>query len=209
MKIFLNIYKDISFGNIKVDSIIITTNRMPVSFLKNLISQKYNIDKSTITLSMKMHNLYLVTMVDNYPLYFYNIKSNSVIYVKIAENKRSNDIIMKKIKERENKSEYLRKLNIFKNDLNMDTIKESPLEDLEIENKALCSDSDIKLSDDNSSFDTYLNIESQNDLEDISKIIEKRFNNAIFNNKIDEFKEIMKHYKDIIDINKPKFNNEI
>ena len=88
MKIFLNIYKDISFGNIKVDSIIITTNRMPVSFLKNLISQKYNIDKSTITLSMKMHNLYLVTMVDNYPLYFYNIKSNSVIYVKIAENKR-------------------------------------------------------------------------------------------------------------------------
>ncbi len=203
MKIFLNIYKDISFGNIKVDSIIITTNRMPVSFLKNLISQKYNIDKSTITLSMKMHNLYLVTMVDNYPLYFYNINTNSVIYVKIAENKRSNDIIMKKIKERENKSEYLRKLNIFKNDLNMDTIKESPLEDLEIDNKALCSDSDIKLSDDNSSFDTYLNIESQNDLEDISKIIEKRFNNAIFNNKIDEFKEIMKHYKDIIDINKP------
>ena len=203
MKIILKIYKDISFGNIKIDSIIITTNRMPVSFLKTLISQKYNIDKSTITLSVKMHNLYLVIMVDNFPLYFYNIKDSSIIYLTIAVNNRSNDVIMKKIKERENKSEYLRKLNIFKNDLNMDTIKESPLEDIEVENKAICSDSDIKLSEDNSSIDNNINLEIKNDVDDISKIIEKRFINSIINNKTDEFKEIMDHYKDTIDVNKP------
>ena len=203
MKIILNIYKDISFGNIKIDSIIITTNRMPVSFLKNLISQKYNIDKSTITLTVKMHNLYLVIMVDNFPLCFYNIKDSSNIFVKIAENNRSNDVMMKKIKERENKSEYLRKLNIFKNDLNMDIIKESPLEDIEIEKNAVCSDSDIKLSEDNSSNENNINLEIQNDVEDLSKIIEKRYINAIINNKIDEFKEIMKHFKDSINVNNP------
>ena len=203
MKIILNIYKDISFGNIKIDSILITTNKMPVSFLKNLISQKYNIDKSTITLSVKMHNLYIAIMVDNFPLYFYNIKDSSCIYVKIAENNRSNDFMMKKIKERENKSEYLRKLNIFKKDQKMDIIKESPLEDLEIENKAFCSDSDIKLSEDNSSNENNINLEIQNDEENISKIIEKRYINSIINNKIDEFKEIMRHFKDSIDVNKP------
>ena len=35
------------------------------------------------------------------------------------------------------------------------------------------------------------------------KIIEERFNNAIINNKINEFRDIMKHYRDKIDINKP------
>ena len=110
---------------------------------------------------------------------------------------------MKKIKERENKSEYLRKLNIFKNDLNMDIIKESPLEDIEIEKNAVCSDSDIKLSEDNSSNENNINLEIQNDVEDLSKIIEKRYINAIINNKIDEFKEIMKHFKDSINVNNP------
>ena len=118
-------------------------------------------------------------------------------------NNRSNDVIIKKIKERENKSEYLRKLNIFKNDLNMDTIKESPLEDIEIENKVVCSDSDIKLSEDNSSIDNNINLEIKNDVDDISKIIEKRFINSIINNKTDEFKDIMNHFKDTIDVNKP------
>ena len=81
-----------------------------------------------------MYNLFFVIMVDNFPIYFYNIKENSVIYVEIFENTKSIEENVKKIKIREGKSEYLRKLNIFRKNKRMDVIKESTLEDIEIEN---------------------------------------------------------------------------
>ena len=85
MRIILNIYEDIKFGNCKIDSLILTTNRIPISFLKNIISQKYKIDKIAITLLSKMYNKYFVIMADNFPLYFYNIKNNSTIYVEVVK----------------------------------------------------------------------------------------------------------------------------
>ncbi len=59
MKIILNFYKHINFGNNKYETLIITTNKIPVSFLKNIISQQYDLDKSSISLSVKMYNLFL------------------------------------------------------------------------------------------------------------------------------------------------------
>ena len=131
MKIILNLYSDNDFGNCKVDTIIIMTNKMPVSFLKGIISQKYNIDKSIIVLSTKINNSHFVILVDNFPLYFFNIKEYSRIFVQIMEKPKIIEENYKKIKQRENKSQYLRKLNIFRKRANMDVIRESTLEDIE------------------------------------------------------------------------------
>ena len=202
MKIILNFYKHINFGNNKYETLIITTNKIPVSFLKNIISQQYDLDKSSISLSVKMYNLFFVIMVDNFPIYFYNIKENSVIYVEIFENTKSIEENVKKIKIREGKSEYLRKLNIFRKNKRMDVIKESTLEDIEIENENSLNDSIIKIDDENISENNII-LEEQNNVDELYKIIEKRFINAIINNKIEEFRDIMKQYKNLIDINKP------
>ena len=113
MKIILNLYNDNNFGNCKVDSIILTTNRMPVSFLKNIIAQKYNIDKSIIILSIKVYNSYFIIMADNFPLYFYKVKDCSVIYIQIMGKPEIKEEMINKIKRRENKSKYLKRLNIF------------------------------------------------------------------------------------------------
>ena len=214
MKIILNLYSDNNFGNCKVDTIIITTNKMPVSFLKSIISQKYNIDKSIIILSTKIQNSHCVILVDNFPLYFYNIKEYSKIFVQIMEKPKITEENYKKIKLRENKSQYLRKLNIFRKRINMDVIRESTLEDIESENEDNNEDIDIKNNikeeeeeenenEDNSIANNINNIKEKNNIYELSKIIEKRFNNAIINNKINEFRDIMRHYRDKIDINKP------
>ena len=186
MRIILNIYEDIKFGNCKIDSLILTTNRIPISFLKNIISQKYKIDKIAITLLSKMYNKYFVIMADNFPLYFYNIKNNSTIYVEVVKILKKNEDAVKKIKLRETKSKLLRNLNIFEKRPNMDIIKESPIEDLEIENNEI----NIKLED-------------NNDINNLNEIIKKRFTNSIINNKIDEFRDIMRHFKDNLNINNP------
>ena len=193
MKIILNLYKDINFGSNKIDSITITTNTILVSFLKNLISQQYGIDKSILTLSVKTNNLHFVILADDCQLSFYNIKNNSNIYIKVEEDTKSNEFMIKKIKERENKSAFFKKLNIFQKGLNMDTIKESILEDLEIEEKPLNNDSN----------NSNIILNDKNELNDLSKIIENKFINSIINNDIDEFCDIMFSYKNVIDINKP------
>ena len=213
MKIILNLYSDNDFGNCKVDTIIIMTNKMPVSFLKGIISQKYNIDKSIIVLSTKINNSHFVILVDNFPLYFFNIKEYSRIFVQIMEKPKIIEENYKKIKQRENKSQYLRKLNIFRKRANMDVIRESTLEDIESVKKENNQDKKEHIdnnineeeeeNENNSLSNNINNIKDKNNIDELPKIIEERFNNAIINNKINEFRDIMKHYRDKIDINKP------
>lgn len=202
MKIHLNLYKDTNFGNCRFDTIFLTTNKMPVSFLKNIISQRFEMDKSSIILSVKLHNLHFVLMADDFPLFFYNIKDNSTIYVELVEKPNKTEEIVKKLKERENKSNLLKKLGIFKK-RDIDIIKESALEDIDIESE---DESDIKINedDDDDSFSKNDNInEDKKNLKELPKIIEQKFFNAIINNKLEVVREILKHYKDLIDINKP------
>ena len=143
---------------------------MPVSFLKNIIAQKYNIDKSIIILSIKVYNSYFIIMADNFPLYFYKVKDCSIIYIQIMGKPELKEEMINKIKRRENKSKYLKRLNIFQKKRNMEAIREQ-------------------------------NLKEKNNIDDLPKIIEKRYNNTIINNKLNEFKYIMNKYKNNIDIN--------
>ena len=192
MKIYLKIFKDKNFGNCKTELILITTNKIKVSDLKQIIFQKFGIEKSTQRLTTKLFNEQFIIMADEFPLLFFKIKEKSIIYVEILEKKIINDNVLQKVKQREVKSKYLRRLNIFKKRPNMDIIKESTIEDMD--------DSEHKSNSLFNPNSININIIIENDFK---KTIEERLFNVIINNKIDEFNEIMRHYNEFIDINKP------
>ena len=198
MKIYLKIFKDKDFGNCKTNLLLITTNKIKVSELKQIIFQKYGIEKSVQRLTTKLYNKSFIIMADEFPLLFFKIKEKSIIYVEILENRKKSEDILKKVKQREGKSKYLRRLNIFKKRQNMDVIQESAIEDID--------DIEIKsYSLTNHTNTLNINIINESNLNNdyFNKAIEERFVNSIINNKIDEFNEIMKHYHEYININKP------
>ena len=84
----------INFGNNKIDSIIITTNTILVSFLKNLISQQYGIDKSLLYMkTLNMNNPNEINTYSTTPISqtTKNIKSQTFNKKrKISKNKTQN-----------------------------------------------------------------------------------------------------------------------
>ena len=198
MKIYLKIFKDKDFGNCKTSLLLIATNKIKVSELKQIIFQKFGIEKSIQKLTTKLYNKYFTIMADEFPLFFFRIEEKSIVYVEILDNTEKKEDIMKKVKQREGKSKYLRRLNIFKKRANLDIIQESTIEDMddpEIKSYSLINHSNSLNI--NNIYDKSTN----NNI--LNNIIEERFVNSIINNKIDEFNEIMEHYHEYININKP------
>lgn len=199
MRIYLKLFKDKNIGNYKTDYLLLSSNIILVSDLKLIIFQKYGIEKASQRLSIKLCKNHFTIMNDEFPLSFFRIKEKSVIYLDIIEKSKKDKEIIKKIKQRENKSRYMRRLNIFQKRPNMDIIKESSIEDVddtEITSYSLddCNHINNNDSDVRYSFD---------------KIIEKRFSHAVTKNNLNEFRDIMSHYNDIININKPIGNKGI
>ena len=213
MKIYLKLFTDNNFGNCKTELLLITTNKIKVSDLKQIIFHKFGIGKSIQRLSTRLFNSQFIIMSDDFPLFFFKIREKSIIFVEILKGIKIKEDILKKIKHREGKSKYLRHLNIFKKRPNMDVIQESSIEDIDdtedIDNK-------INSINDNNNFDE--NIDNNNDINnnnndinnnsEFNKNIEKRFVNCIINNKIKELREIIIHYSEYIDINKPIGNKK-
>ena len=206
MRIYLKIFKDKNFGNYITDILLITTNKLKVSDLKRIIYQRYGIEKSIQRLIINLNDKTPVTMTDEFPLFFFKIKEKSTIYVEILEKPKANeDEILKKVKKREGKSKFLKKLNIFKTRPNLDTIKESAIEDMddntEIKSRSYTNNSPknyIKNDNDNDNFIFKDNINNT-----FNKTIKDRFINSILNNKLNEFRDIIKIYNESIDINEP------
>ena len=199
MRIYLKFFKDKNIGNGKNDYLLLSTNKILVSDLKLIIFQKYGIEKSSQRLSIKICQSHFTIMNDEFPLFFFRIKEKSIIYIDIIEKSKKDKEIIKRIKQRENKSRYLRRLNIFQKRPNMDIIKESSIEDVDdTETKSYSLETSNHIN--NIDFD---------DLNSFEKIIEKRFVDAIMKNKLNEFRDIMSHYSDIININKSIGNKGI
>ena len=163
MRIYLKLFKDKNIGNAKTDYLLLSTNKILVSDLKIIIFQKYGIEKSSQRLSIKLCQSHFTIMNDEFPLFFFRIKEKSIIYIDIIEKSKKDKEIIKKIKQRENKSRYLRRLNIFQKRPNMDIIKESSIEDVD--------DTEIKsYSLENSN---HINNIDFGDINSFDKIIEK------------------------------------
>ena len=190
MKLFIQIFKDINFGNCRFDDIVIPNNKITVLELKQILYGKYGIDKSNQKLTVKLCNKQFVIMPNEYPLNFFFIKEKSVIFVEFIYSKTKTEELSQKIKRRDIKSKYLKSLGILQKYPPMEIIKESLIEDIDDEYK-------VGIQRKNS-----LRFKNSPQKEYHNKI-QERLNKAIMGNNVDVFHEIMDNHYDFIDINKP------
>ena len=190
MKLFIQIFKDGNFGNCRFDIIIIPNNQITVLQLKQLLYEKYGIDKSNQRLTVKLCNKQFVIMSNEYPLDFFFIREKSIIFIEFIHSKTKTEELSEKIKCHDIKSKYLKSLGILRKYPPMEIIKESMIEDIDDECKIGMQKKNI-LRYKNSPPKEYHNQ------------IEERLNKAIMGNNMDVFHEIMDNHYDFIDINKP------
>lgn len=108
MKIFIRQYLFPTFGNLSTDQIEIPSNKITTSSLKLILFEKYQIPISEQKLTVKMANISLVTMTDEWPLSFFFIKHNSQIYLERIKPYNKAEEIMSLTK-----SKYLKSLGLI------------------------------------------------------------------------------------------------
>ena len=190
MKLFIQIFKDGNFGNCRFDVIAVRNNQITVHELKQLLYEKYGINKSNQRLTVKICNKQFVIMTNEYPLNFYFIKEKSIIYLEFIQSQTKTEEISQKLRRRDIKSKYLKSLGILQRFPPMEIIKESTIEDIEDDTKSSFYKKN-KLAKKNSPTNNF------------PKQIQERLNKAIMGNNLDVFREIMDNRYNFIDINKP------
>ena len=142
MKLLIKFYSNSFCSIIKVEEIEIKSNKILVNQLKEQISTKFHIPKSEIILTIKYDdnkNNRLITLSDEFPLYYFFIHNNSEIYLEHYEKIDKTKEICEKIKNSKSKKlKHLKKLQIILDSKNMDKnnldiIKESDNEYTEID----------------------------------------------------------------------------
>ena len=133
MKIYIRQYLFPTFGNLSTDQIDIPSNKITTSSLKHILFEKYQIPISEQKLTVKMANVSLVTMTDEWPLSFFFIKHNSQIFLERIKPYNKAEEIMSLTK-----SKYLKSLGLInapnsfnstqKQKTNLFPIQESPNE---------------------------------------------------------------------------------
>ncbi len=91
MKIILRTYNEMRFGNLSTMSLDIPNNRITVKELKNLIYLKYKIIPSEQKLSYKICHKKLITLSDTYPLSFFYVKEDSMIFIENISNNKNKE----------------------------------------------------------------------------------------------------------------------
>ena len=126
MKIYIRIYQIPQIGNCLTDSVDVSSNKITVLELKQILFEKYKIPPSEQRLTIKLLKRAIVTLTDSFPLSFFYIKHNSVIYLErlIIINKNQeikNNILSKKSL----KLKYLEDIGFYDELLNRKTNKRS------------------------------------------------------------------------------------
>ena len=147
MKLLIKYYSSVFCSLIKAEEIEIKSNRILVSQLKEQISIKFQIPICDIILTIKYENNkdnkknYLITLSDEFPLFYFYIHNNTEILLEKRIKFDKNIEIFEKIKYTENKRyRHLKKLQLYNNAAtnfnskkNLQIIKESENEYTEIE----------------------------------------------------------------------------
>ena len=89
MKIILRFSNEMNFSNLSTLILNIPHNKITVKDLKNKIYQQYKINPSQQRLSYRLCHKKLIILSDNYPLNFFFIKDNSMIFIEIINNTRN------------------------------------------------------------------------------------------------------------------------
>ena len=131
MKIYICLNKTFTFGNVSKETITIPSNQIKVSQLKKILYDKYKIETSLQRLTTKITNM-IITLTNDFPLYFFYIKSNSSIHLEEITVITKSEIISKKI-QFNTQYKYLKRLGIFKHfQPTMGTIVESQNEYIDL-----------------------------------------------------------------------------
>ena len=190
MKLFIQIFKDGNFGNLKFDVIVVPNNKITVLELKQILYGKYGISKANQRLTVKMCNKQFVIMANEFPLNFFFIRERSIIFIEFIRLQTKTEQVSEKLKRRDIKSKYLKSLGILQKYPPMDIIKESMIEDIE---------EDYKVNGTKRNSIKFKNSPPK----EFHNQIQERLNRAIMGNNIEAFREIMDNHYDFIDINKP------
>ena len=190
MKLFIQIFKDGNFGNLKFDVIVVPNNKITVLELKQILYGKYGINKANQRLTVKMCNKQFVIMANEFPLNFFFIRERSIIFIEFIRLQTKTEQVSEKLKRRDIKSKYLKSLGILQKYPPMDIIKESMIEDIE---------EDYKVNGTKRNSIKFKNSPPK----EFHNQIQERLNRAIMGNNIEAFCEIMDNHYDFIDINKP------
>ena len=115
MKIVLRIYKEIRIGNLSTMILDIPHNKITVKDLKEKIYHKYRIKPSEQRLTFRICHKKLITLTDNFPLYFFYIKEYSMIFLEIISNDASDTSKIKTAEKKQNsiKIKYMNVLGYF------------------------------------------------------------------------------------------------
>ena len=108
MKIVLRIYKEIRIGNLSTMILEIPNNKMNVKDLKEKIYNKYKIKPSEQRLTFRMCHKKLITLTDNFPLYYFYIKDYSMIFLEIISAENQEKEKPKKIAKKEKKKNSIK-----------------------------------------------------------------------------------------------------
>ena len=113
MKIYIRAYQSPMIGNYSTDQITIPSNNILVSDLKQILYEKYRIDKSQQLLTYKIADQMIVTLANEWPLSFFYIRQNSIIYLEFIQVISKSEEISKKMLSNP-KSKYLKTLGLLK-----------------------------------------------------------------------------------------------
>ena len=86
MKIILKVYKQKRIGNLSSFFIDIPNNKITVNTLKKIIYHKLNIKPSFQRLTYKLYNEIIITLSNEFPLFYFHINDYSTIFLENSEN---------------------------------------------------------------------------------------------------------------------------
>ena len=168
LKLYVRSYIDKYFGNCITHTIYISNNQILVSQLKQIIYEKLSIKASNQKLSTKIANITIVQMTNTFPLSFFYINQESIIYLEVIPD-TNNNIITNKTKK---KIKSKRSLDRLDDSLLLGTIQESQNEY-----------NDELLNNKNETFDE----------EDLNKIIK----DAVKKENLTQIKELLDLYPNL------------
>ena len=88
MKLVLRIYKEHQMGNLYTEILNIPNNKITVNTLKKIIQHQLKIEPSYQRLTYQLYEKKIITLPNDFPLFYFGIKDYSVIFLENFKNYR-------------------------------------------------------------------------------------------------------------------------
>ena len=110
MKVIIRLYKELTLRNLSAMVVEVPSAKVTVRELKNKISNIYNISPDYLKLTYQLCNKQIIILTNDFPLFFFNIKEYSTIFLEILNNTKK---VIKINIEDKLKYKYYKNLSFF------------------------------------------------------------------------------------------------